>query len=138
MKKSLSGKCRKLNKICILYAVITAVVFACGFGIQIAHARDASGVEIEFSEEELAYIAQEKELRLANFSARAPLSYTEEGELHGICVDTMKWVETNTGLHFTYLEIPAGGNPVDYITQGTADIAVYFVTEETRTIRILC
>ena len=126
MKKTLFRECnkRKVNIMRILCAALIIITFVSGLEIQIAQARDVSRVEIEFSEEELAYIAQEKELRLANFSVRAPLSYTEDGELHGICVDIMKWIETNTGLHFTYLEIPAGGNPVDYITQGDADVAV--------------
>ncbi|MDE6913333.1 MAG: transporter substrate-binding domain-containing protein, partial [Lachnospiraceae bacterium] len=43
---------------------------------------------------------------------------------HGISIDIMKWIEVNTGLHFIYLELPAGVNPVDYLMQGNADVAV--------------
>lgn len=124
MKISLFRRCNKLNRVRALCAVIMAVLLVSGFGIRIAQARDISRMEIGFSEEELAYIAQEKELRLVNFSTRAPISYTEDGELCGISVDIMKWIETNTGLHFTYLELPIGENPIDYITHGNADMAV--------------
>lgn len=108
----------------ILCAVMISAVLAGIFGMAAVQARDISHVAIDFSDEELAYINQQREIRLVNFVTRAPLSYKEEGALCGISVDIMKWIEVNTGLHFTYLELPAGGNPVDYITQGNGDIAV--------------
>lgn len=107
----------------VLCAVLIFMLLVCFFNRNTAYARDITRVEIAFSEEELAYIAQEKDIRLVNFVTRAPVSYEEDGELQGIVVDIMKWIEANTGLHFTYLELPVGANPVDYITQGNADAA---------------
>lgn len=124
MKKSLFSKNNKFNGICGLCILIMVVIFACSFGRITVRARDIARVEIEWNEEELAYIAQNRELRLANFISRAPVSYEEGGELHGISIDIMKWIEVNTGLHFIYLELPAGVNPVDYLMQGNADVAV--------------
>lgn len=126
MKKSLFGyrNKRKRNGMCLLCIVIMLVTLVSGFGIQAAQARERSGVEIEFSEEELAYIAQGKEIRLVNFVTRAPLSYKEDGELRGISIDIMKWIETNTGMKFAYLELPAGANPVEYMLAGNCDVAV--------------
>ncbi len=124
MKKSLFSKNNKFNGICGLCILIMVVILACSFGRITVRARDIARVEIEWNEEELAYIAQNRELRLANFISRAPVSYEEGGELHGISIDIMKWIEVNTGLHFIYLELPAGVNPVDYLMQGNADVAV--------------
>ena len=124
MKKSLFSKNNKFNGICGLCILIMVVILACSFGRITVRARDIARVENEWNEEELAYIAQNRELRLANFISRAPVSYEEGGELHGISIDIMKWIEVNTGLHFIYLELPAGVNPVDYLMQGNADVAV--------------
>lgn len=126
MKKSRFCKLhnRKGSIIRMLCAVMIFAILVCSFTMITAQARDIMRVEIGWSEEELAYIAQGKEIRLANFVSRAPISYKEDGELNGIAVDIMKWIEVNTGLHFTYLELPAGANPVDYITQENADVAV--------------
>lgn len=124
MKKSLFSKNNKFNGICGLCILIMVVILACSFGRITVRARDIARVEIEWNEEELAYIAQNRELRLANFISRAPVSYEEGGELHGISIDIMKWIEVNTGLHFIYLELPTGVNPVDYLMQGNADVAV--------------
>ena len=106
MKKSLFSKNNKFNGICGLCILIMVVILACSFGRITVRARDIARVEIEWNEEELAYIAQNRELRLANFISRAPVSYEEGGELHGISIDIMKWIEVNTGLHFIYLELP--------------------------------
>lgn len=125
MKKIIMRKLHvKLNILRVLCAVMILAVFAGSLGTAAVQARDISRVEIEFSDEELEYIKQGRELRLVNFVTRAPVSYKEEGELCGISVDIMKWIEANTGLNFKYLELPAGGNPVDYITQGNGDVAV--------------
>lgn len=125
MKKIIMRKLHvKLNILAVLCAVMILAVFAGSLGTAAVQARDISRVEIEFSDEELEYIKQGRELRLVNFVTRAPVSYKEDGELCGISVDIMKWIEANTGLNFTYLELPAGGNPVDYITQGNGDVAV--------------
>lgn len=107
----------------VLCAVLIFMLFMCGFHMNTAHARDVVRVEIAFDEEELAYIAQEKEIRIVNFVTRAPVSYEENGELQGIVVDIMRWIEANTGLCFNYMELPAGANPIDYITEGNADVA---------------
>jgi len=126
MENNLFGKLhgKKRNGIRFLCAAMLVSLLISGLGAKIAHAGDITHVEIEFSETELEYIEQGKEIRLANFSARAPISYKEDGELRGISIDIMRWIEVNTGLHFTYLELPAGENPVDYITQGNAEAAV--------------
>lgn len=127
MKKSRFCKLhnRKGNIMGRLCIVMVFAVFVCSFGRITTQARDdIARVEIAFSDEELAYIAQEQEITLVNFVTRAPLSYEEDGQLKGISVDIMKWIEASTGLRFTYLELPAGANPVDYISQGNADAAV--------------
>ena len=124
MKKSLFSKNNKFNGICGLCILIMVVILACSFGRITVRARDIARVEIEWNEEEFAYIAQNRDLSFANFISRAPVSYEEGGELHGISIDIMKWIEVNTGLHFIYLELPAGVNPVDYLMQGNADVAV--------------
>lgn len=125
MKKIIMRKLHvKLNILRVLCAVMILAVFAGSLSTAAVQARDISRVEIEFSDEELEYIKKGRELRLVNFVTRAPVSYKEDGELCGISVDIMKWIEANTGLNFTYLELPAGGNPVDYITQGNGDVAV--------------
>lgn len=117
---------KKITIMRIFCAVIIFAVLTENLGLMSVQAKDReiSRVELEFSDEELEYIRQEKPVRLINFVTRAPLSYMEDGELCGISVDIMKWIEVNTGLNFIYLQLPQGGNPVEYITQGNGDIAV--------------
>ena len=115
---------KKIHRRSLLCVAMFVIVLISGFGVMASQKRDITRVEIEFSEEELEYIKQGKEIRLVNFLTRAPVSYKENGELQGISIDIMKWIEVNTGLHFTYLELPTGGNPIDYITQGNAEVAV--------------
>lgn len=115
---------KKIHRRSLLCVMVFVMALISSFCVMASQTRDITRVEIEFSEEELEYIKQGKEIRLVNFAARAPVSYKEDGELQGISIDIMEWIEVNTGLHFTYLELPVGANPVEYITQGNAEVAV--------------
>lgn len=109
--------------------IILAVLLVLGGISALASEQPAIREEkIEFSEEERAYIesSSDRKIRLICLVTRPPLSYAEKGSgaPAGICIDLMRWIEANTGLSFEYIPLSAGGQPVDYVKQGYADIAV--------------
>lgn len=88
-----------------------------------ASAKDISAEDV-YTESEKAYMESGKPIRLAFLSTREPVSYEEDGEPAGIVVDILKWMEEASGLPFEYILVPAGINPVDYVVEDKADVAV--------------
>ncbi|MBO5144402.1 MAG: diguanylate cyclase [Lachnospiraceae bacterium] len=90
-----------------------------------ARASEAKNIEIDLTPEEYQYISQNDEIKLAFLVTRPPFSFIgEDGELSGIYRDIMQWVQENTGLQFSYVMVPAGENPVEFVNDGNADVAV--------------
>lgn len=106
-----------------MWALLLVIAVVAGAGGEKAYAAEASTV-IEFTEEERAYIAEKKVLRLGNAVTRKPISYEENGKLKGISVELMEWIEKASGLKFEYVSVPQGHNPVDFMQKGYTDIAV--------------
>lgn len=109
-----------LPGILILFIVLSTICVTL-----VVQASETENVEIDLTSEEYQYISQNEEIRLALLVTRPPFSFIDEkGELSGIYRDIMKWVQENTGLNFSYIMVPAGENPVDFVTEGNADVAV--------------
>lgn len=90
-----------------------------------AKATEDQMCDIDLTDEEYEYILQQKEIRLAFLQTRPPLSFADqENNISGINVDIMRWVEEHTGLKFSYIVEPAGTNPVEFVEEGNADVAV--------------
>ncbi|MBO5030617.1 MAG: diguanylate cyclase [Lachnospiraceae bacterium] len=90
-----------------------------------ARASEAKNIEIDLTPEEYEYISRKDEIKLAFLVTRPPFSFIgEDGELYGIYRDIMQWVQENTGLKFSYIMVPAGENPVEFVNAGNADVAV--------------
>lgn len=104
-----------------IWGLLLLITAAAGWG-KVCAAEEVP--EIAFTKEEKAYIAEKKVLRLGNSVTRKPISYEEDGQLKGISVELMEWIEEASGLKFQYVSIPEGHNPVDFMQQGYADIAV--------------
>lgn len=76
-----------------------------------------------FTEEEQAYIAQEKTLKVGYVRDRRPVSFHDDnGELAGISRPIFDRIAAISGLRFSYVELPAGDVTYEYLLNEGFDL----------------
>lgn len=111
----------KIRGICRAAAVILSAAVACGAaGLT---ARAAETPPAAFTEEERAYIAQAKPLKVGYVRDRRPVSFCDgNGELAGISRPIFDRIAKISGLTFQYVELPEGQVTYDYLLQEGFDL----------------
>ena len=97
-------------------AVLLAAVLAglCA-GLPV-YAKEAESPKSLFTEEELAYIAEGRTLKVGYVCDRIPVSFQgKDGSLAGISRQIFDRIEQISGLRFEYVPIPAGDITYDYL-----------------------
>ena len=85
---------------------------------------------INLTEEDLAYIQQAPEIRVALVDNRYPLSYPQKQTHVGACLDLFDQIAEQTGLRFTFVYADTYQEMLDLVADGQADLAGLFLESE--------
>lgn len=102
-------------------AAVLSVILAGSFLSFPTYAEETQ--EISFTEEERAYIAEGKTLKVGYVTDRRPVSFQgEDGELAGISRQIFDRIAQISGLHFDYVALPDGDITYEYLEREKFDL----------------
>ncbi|WP_181995475.1 transporter substrate-binding domain-containing protein [Clostridium sp. AM58-1XD] len=95
------------------------------------HLADSQSIQISYTQEELEFIRQTKEIRVAVVRKFHPFYCMEDEDAHsGIIPDLLNEIEAATGLKFTYVLADSYEEMLQLVEDGSADMAGCFIDQE--------